>query len=145
LALFYFRGMQSHATPSDERDSKRADSRNRFTNARDARNRKVRGLWRRNDRLYVQVRVFGEKSAGKIPLTATTLTKAKEEMVEQRNTAREGGMPKGGVKPRFADYVSDYLALHEQQQSGRMASTTTRERTSLEQWKKKLGHIRIWN
>jgi integrase len=140
--LFYFDGMQSHETVSKEQEDK-ASHKSLFTSARDARNRKVRGLWKRGDRYYAQVRVPGEKSARKIPLTANTLTEAKEEMAKARTKAREGGLPKGGVKPMFADYVRDYLEYHEKNQSGRKASTVERERTSLAQSLPVLGHVRI--
>ena len=115
----------------------------RFNSARDARNRKVRGLWKRGDRYYAQIRVSGEKSARKIPLEAATLTEAKEQMTKQRTKAREGALPKGGVKPSVADFVRDYLDYHTHHQSGRKASTVARERTSLAQWVQKLGHVRI--
>lgn len=133
--------MQAHATAS--RESRAGSHHLRFTSAKDARNRKVRGLWKRGERFYVQVRVAGEKSARKIPLAATTLTDAKVEMEKRRNDAREGALPKGGVKPSFADYARDYLAFHGNHQNGRKASTVARERTSLVQWLKTLGHVRI--
>lgn len=115
----------------------------RFTNAKDARKRKVRGLWQRGERYYAQVRVPGEKSARKIPLDAKTLTEAKEAMAAARMKAREGALPKGGVKPTLTAYVHDYLDYHEKNQHGRKQSTVARERTSLEQWIKRLGHVRI--
>ena len=68
----------------------------------------------------------GEKSARKIPLTAKTLTDAKEEMGKRRTEAREGALPKGGVKPGFADYVRDYLDYHGSNQNGRKVGTVTR-------------------
>jgi hypothetical protein len=142
LTVFYFDGVQSHATGS-EQCSKTTKSHLRFTHAKDARKRKVRGLWVRGERYYAQVRVPGEKSARKIPLEAKTLTDAKEEMAKRRTAAREGELPKGGVKPRLEDYMKDYLDLHEKSQHGRKASTVTRERTSLEQWKRAFGHVRI--
>jgi integrase len=141
--LFYFDGMQTHDTASKEQGSSTASHRLSFTSARDARNRKVRGLWKRGDRYYAQVRVPGEKSARKIPLKADNLTEAKEEMAKRRNEARDGALPKGGVKPSLADFVRDYLAYHENHHSGRKAGTVTRERTSLVQWLKTLGHVRI--
>ena len=134
--------METHETASNERDSK-TSHKFRFISAKDARNRKVRGLWKRGDRFYAQVRVPGEKSARKFPLKATTLTEAKEEMAGKRTAAREGAIPKGGLKPGFADYVRDYLDFHENNQNGRKQSTVARERTSLEQWLKKIGHVRI--
>jgi hypothetical protein len=134
--------METHATAS--RTESRVGSHHlRFTSAKDARNRKVRGLWKRGERFYAQMRVAGEKSARKIPLVAKTLTDAKVEMEKRRNEAREGALPKGGVKPSFADYARDYLAFHANHQNGRKASTVVRERTSLVQWLKTLGHVRL--
>jgi hypothetical protein len=45
LTLFYFNGMQTHAKTSEERESS-VNHKHRFSSARDARNRKVRGLWK---------------------------------------------------------------------------------------------------
>ena len=115
--LFYFDGMQTNETASKEQSSN-VSHHLRFISAKDARNRKVRGLWRRGERFYAQVRVPGEKSARKIPLKAATLTEAKEEMAKRRNDAREGALPKGGVKPSLVDFVRDYLAYHENHHSG---------------------------
>jgi integrase len=140
--LFYFDGMKAHAMASNEPKSS-AGHALRFISAKDARNRKVRGLWRRGERFYAQVRVPGEKSARKIPLNAATLSEAKMEMAKRRTEAREGALPKGGVKPILDDYVKDYLDYNEQHQSGRKVSTVVRERTSLTQWTKALGHVRI--
>ncbi len=141
--LFYFHRMQTHETASTPTVSNAVSHRLRFNSARDARNRKVRGLWKRGERYYAQIRVAGEKSARKIPLVATTLSDAKEEMAKQRTKAREGALPKGGVKPSLADHARDYLDYHSKNQSGRKASTVTRERTALAQWVRKLGHVRI--
>lgn len=135
--------MQSLETASIRRPTKTVASHLRFSAARDVRKRKVRGLWKRGDRFYAQVRVPGEKSARKIPLSAKNLTDAKVEMAKKRTEAREGALPKGGVKPKLADYVRDYLAFHSNHHNGRKASTVTRERTSLKQWVKTLGHVRV--
>ena len=140
--LFYFDGMQTQATASKEQSSNRSHHL-RFISAKDARNRKVRGLWKRGERYYAQVRVPGEKSARKIPLVAENLTDAKEEMAKRRTEAREGALPKGGVKPSLADFARDYLDYHANHHSGRKPGTVTRERTSLAQWVKTLGNVRI--
>ena len=39
-----------------------------FNAVKDSRNRKIRGLWVRNGRFYLQFRVAGEKSARRVPL-----------------------------------------------------------------------------
>jgi integrase len=140
--LFYFDGMQTHATAS-ERVERKGTHKYRFNAAKDARNRKVRGLWIRGERYYAQIKVLGERSPRRIPLTAKTLTEAKEELAKERVKAKTGALPKGGVKPSLADFAKDYLDYHENHQSGRKARTVEREKTSLEQWKKTLGHVRI--
>ncbi len=142
IAAVLLNGMQLRATTS-KKQSNSSKHRARFSSARDARNRKVRGLWIRGDRYYAQVRVAAEKSARKIPLRASTLTEAKDALVKARTNAREGSLPKGGVKPTLRDYVRDYLEFHENNKSGRKQSTVQRERTSLEQWLKPLGHVRV--
>ena len=140
--LFYFYGMQTRETASKD-ESSNLSHHLRFISAKDARNRKVRGLWRRGERFYAQVRVPGEKSARKIPLGAKNLSDAKVEMGKRRTEAREGALPKGGVKPSLADFARDYLDYHANHHCGRKPSTVSRERTSLVQWVKTLGHVRI--
>ena len=134
--------MQTQLTASEQVERK-GTHKYRFSHAKDARNRKVRGLWLRGDRFYAQIRVPGERSARKLPLKAKTLTEAKEEMAGEKTKAREGALPKGGVKPSLADYTTGYLDYHENNESGRKPRTVEREKTSLEQWKKSLGHVRI--
>ena len=60
--LFYFGDMQTRATASASTAGNTAIHRPRFTSARDARNRKSRGLWKRGNRYCVQARIPGEKS-----------------------------------------------------------------------------------
>jgi integrase len=140
--LFYFYGVQSHDTVR-ERKQNIASERLRLTSAKDARNRKIRGLWKRGARYYAQVRVPGEKSARKIPLAAENLTDAKEEMAKRRAEARGGELPKGGVKPSLASYVREYLDFHTSHGNGRKQSTVKREQTALTQWVTALGNVRI--
>ena len=83
--MFYFDGMQAHETTSNPLGSlssakveRKAKHRYRFTIVKDSRKRKVRGLWQRGEKLYMQTRVAGENSARKIPLTAATLEAARD-------------------------------------------------------------------
>ena len=84
--LSCFDGMQTHeASCKDASGESTPLKQNKvhvssFTIVRDSRNRKVRGLWRRGNKLYLQTRIEGEKSARRIPLKATTLEAAKIEM-----------------------------------------------------------------
>ena len=70
-----------------------------FTSVKDSRNRKVRGLWRRGEKLYMQTRVAGEKSARKIPLKASALEAARAEMAGLKKQNRTDGLPDTGLRP----------------------------------------------
>src|SRR5262245_34808311 len=85
----------------------------RVTIVKDSRKRKVRGLWRRGEKLYMQTRVPGENSARKIPLEATTMEAAKAEMAKIREKKGEPeGLAKTGLRPTFSDYADNYLEFH---------------------------------
>ncbi len=87
----------------------RTKHRYRFSSVKDSRNRKVRGLWKRGVRLYMQTRVAGERSARKIPLKSTTLEAARAEMADAKKQKRMEGLPDTGLRPLFADYARNYL------------------------------------
>src|SRR6476659_8334583 len=117
--LFYFDVMQAHATGSKSQsavptvDIKHpVKHRYRFTIVKDSRNRKVRGLWRRGEKLYMQTRVSGERSARRIPLKATTLEAARDEMADLKKQKRIEGLPDTGLRPLFSDYADKYLNFH---------------------------------
>ncbi len=115
--LFYFDGKKTTETTS-KTENHNGNHRSRFISVQDGRKRKVRGLWKRGDRYYAQIRVSGEKSARKIPLVASGLAEAKEAMAKARYS--EGGaLPKGGVKPKFGDYANAYVAFHATARDGR--------------------------
>ena len=115
----------------------------RFTIVKDSRNRKVRGLWKRGEKLYMQTRVEGERSARRIPLMATGLEEAKAEMAEWKKKKRIGGLPKTGLRPLFSEYADKYLAFHRASNTGKKARTIDREDHSLGHWKAAIGHVRL--
>src|SRR5438874_1838614 len=116
----------------------------RFTIVKDSRNRKVRGLWRRGERLYMQTRVFGERSARRIPLKASNLEGAREEMADLKKKKRIEGLPSTGLRPLFSDYADKYLAFHRSaSDSGKKARTIDREGHSLVHWKTAIGNVRL--
>src|SRR5260370_7819536 len=84
----------------------------RFTIVKDSRNRKVHGLWRRGEKLYMQTRVSGERSARRIPLKATSLEAAREEMADLKKQKRAGGLPDTGLRPLFSHYPDNNLEFH---------------------------------
>ncbi len=136
--MFYFHVMQSRETQSKPKPG------STFVAVRDARNRKVRGLWRRGQKFYLQTRHSGERSARRIPLAATTLEGAKEEMARILIRKKDEGLPSTGLRPRFADYVDSYVEFHQKATTGgKRQSTVAREKTSLEQWKTAIRDTRL--
>jgi Site-specific recombinase XerD len=116
----------------------------RFTIVKDSRNRKVRGLWRRGEKLYMQTRVSGEKSARKIPLKATTLEAARDEMADIKKQKRIEGLPDTGLRPLFSEYARKYLAFHRTaSDSGKKPRTIDREKHSLVHWIDAIGNVRL--
>jgi integrase len=149
--LFYFDGVQPHETASKSPSAVPAAEgkcpvkhRYRFTIVKDSRNRKVRGLWRRGEKLYMQTRVSGEKSARRIPLKATTLEAARDEMADLKKQKRVEGLPDTGLRPLFSDYAYKYLEFHRTaSDSGKKTRTIDREEHSLVHWKAAIGNVRL--
>ena len=122
----------------------RAKHRYRFTSVKDSRNRKVRGLWRRGEKLYMQTRVAGEKSARKIPLKSTALDAARAEMADVRKQKHAEGLPDTGLRPLFADYARNYLKFERTaRDSGKKPRTIAREGHSLVHWIATIGRVRL--
>ncbi len=149
--LFYFDGMQANETASKSQSAVPAANithpvkhRYRFTIVKDSRNRKVRGLWRRGERLYMQTRVSGERSARRIPLKSTTLEAARAEMADIKKQKRIEGLPDTGLRPLFSDYANKYLEFHRTaSDSGKKARTIDREGHSLVHWIAAIGNVRL--
>lgn len=166
--LFYFDAVQRKAMKTNV-DSKRNVARGaNFTAATDSRNRKVRGLWVRNGRFYLQFRVAGEKSARRVPLfkegsPALTLTDAQEARAVILHERRNGdALPSRGQKPTLATAITDYIAHHrrlaERDEAKRKSSaesgsasldapkkltTVRKEELILAKWRKHITDIRL--
>jgi len=139
--------MQAYETASKSRSAapvaKPVKHRYRFTIVKDSRNRKVRGLWRRGQKLYMQTRVAGERSARRIPLKATSMEAAKDEMADWKKKKLIEGLPKTGLRPLFSEYADKYLVFHRASDTGKKARTIDREGHSLVHWKAALGQVRL--
>ena len=143
--------MQGHETASNSQSTvpainleRRVKHRYRFTIAKDSRNRKVRGLWKRGEKLYMQTRVSGERSARKIPLESVSLEAARAEMADIKKQKRDGGLPKTGSRPLFADYARNYLNFQRSAlDSGKKPRTIAREGHSLVHWIAAIGNVRL--
>jgi integrase len=149
--LFYFDLMQGNETASKTKSAvplikakHPVKHRYRFTIVKDSRNRKVRGLWRRGKKLYMQTRVAGERSARRIPLKASSLEAAREEMADLKKKKRIEGLPSTGLRPLFSDYADKYLAFHRSaSDSGKKTRTIDREAHSLVHWREAIGNVRL--
>src|SRR4249920_1875450 len=96
----------------------RSDSSANFIAVRDSRNRKLRGLWIRGSRYYLQYRVPGERSARRVPLVkdgrpAANLTEALEARDEILYARRHGvSMPTRGRKSLLSAAIVEYISHH---------------------------------
>ncbi len=123
-----------------------------FIAARDSRNRKVRGLWIRGSRYYLQYRLPGERSARRVALVkggrpAANLTEAVAARDEILYARRHGvSMPTRGRKPLLSAAIADYIAHHrllaEQDEQRRRADGETSNRAPLLDAPKKLSTVR---
>jgi integrase len=92
----------------------------------------------------MQTRVSGERSARRIPLKATTLELARDEMADFKKKKRIEGLPNTGFRPLLSDYADKYLEFHRTaSDSGKKARTIDREGHSLVHWKAAIGNVRL--
>lgn len=119
-----------------------------FLPVKDSRKRRVRGLWIRNGRFYVQMRVLnaeGMMRPRKLPLKANNLEGCRVEMAKKL-LAREQGeiLPAPGPRPSFAVSCDRYLKFFEGlEDAGKRATTVHRENSSLVAWRKQVGAVRV--
>lgn len=134
-------------------DSKNKEARAaNFTGVLDSRNRKVRGLWIRNGRYYLQFRVPGEKSARRVPLfkdgaPVSNLTDAQEARAEILHQRRNGeGLPARGQKPTLATAIAEYITHHktlaERDEARRKKAAESEAHPTLLDAPKKLNTVR---
>jgi integrase len=121
-----------------------------FTPARDSRNRRVPGLYVRNDRYYGQLWVDlgnGRKGPRRFPLIdgdnqpVRGLPAAKEALEIKRHERRENKLPSTGRKPLLAGYCELYFQKGKVQR--KRPGTVENERQAIARWRDFLGHVRI--
>ena len=119
--LFYFNVVHGEVKPVKESESEKVSGPNyaaQFIAVRDSRNRKVRGLWQRGGRFYLQFRMAGERSARRVPLLkdgkpVSNLTQALEARDELLHQRRHGeAFPARGRKPILSEAIRDYIDHH---------------------------------
>lgn len=115
-----------------------------FVAVRDTNRKRIRGLWSRGAKFYLQVRLPGESVPRKVPLKAETLSEAKAAMEAERTSLREGRIPARGPKPSFAKAADEYIRILEAAERPPKSPKTIREeRLILAKWKEHLAGVRI--
>jgi hypothetical protein len=118
---FYFRAVKAKERIVEKAESENRMSRNhapQFIVVRDSRNRKVRALWQRSGRFYLQFRLPGERSARRVPLQKSgqpvaNLSEAMEARAEVLHDRRDGeALPLRGRKPVLSVVISEYIGHH---------------------------------
>src|SRR5260370_11414156 len=117
-----------------------------FIAARDSRNRRVPGLYTRNGRYYAALwadRGDGRKTTRRFPLVdddgfpIRALTAAKDALVALRERNNKNALPKGGRKPSFDAFATEYLQMASTRE--KRARTQEKERDTLYLWPGHLG------
>lgn len=115
-----------------------------FVAVRDTNRKRIRGLWSRGEKYYLQVRLPGEKTPRKVPLKADSLSEAKAAMEDKRAELRHGKVPTRGRKPGFFAFAEEYLRILEAaERPPKSPRTIYEERLILDKWKAHLGSTRI--
>src|SRR6266550_6133509 len=102
----------------------------RFEAVLDSRKRKVRGLWRRGDCFYAQLRVDlgnGRTAPRRLSLEANTLEEAKAALRKKQTQKHEHKLCAPGYRPKFEECADNYLAS---QALGRKKLSTHRRNLS---------------
>ena len=101
---------------TDTRVERARDHAVRFVAVTDSRKRKIRGLWKRGDRYYAQMRMEvegGQTKPKRIALNATTLDQARAELEKVRTENRAGKLAFVGSVLKSAAIIVTTFALPE--------------------------------
>jgi integrase len=127
-----------------------SEDRWKFLPVLDSRNRKIRGLCKRNGRIYGTIWVSRDdarSSCRRFPLldedgrAVITISAAKSAYERLRGKAREEKLPLAGQKPILADFAAEYLTSASTQ--SKRPRTIKKESQSLGLWVAVCGSIKI--
>jgi integrase len=124
-----------------------------FSKVLDGRKQPIRGLWERNGRFYAQLtledQITGEKKVSRVPLkdkdgnAVDTVPQALVEMKRLQIKRTENALPVLTRTPKFSDYVTHYFDYISSGQGTKKSGTIQKERTTLGQWTKLIGNLRL--
>lgn len=139
--------MQADATPSNQVVRRKTHERHAYQKVLDARKRPVRGLWKRNGRFYARLAIAdhltGEKATRRVPLPATTVAEAIQELSSLRVDRERNELPVLKQPPVFRDFAASYLAHYATVSAAKRATTLDKEKRSLARWSKHIGGLRL--
>lgn len=139
--MCYFYAMQRNETPESSKSHA-----SRFLPALNSRKRKIRGLWKRGNRFYVQIRMEvgdGQTKPKRIPLgeEVATLDQAIKQLERVRTENRAGKLALPKHQPAFSQFTDEYLASATH--ASKRPNTRKAERLNLGYWKTHLGGVRV--
>jgi integrase len=111
----------------------------------DSRNRRIRGLWKRGDRYYAQLRVDignGRRSPRRFALNASDLVNARAELERKRTERRDDRLPLHTRKPTLEQCTAEYLS-DSPMFAQKKRRTQESERQAIARWIKSLGLVRV--
>lgn len=152
--LCYFIGMKAKATERREQNQIGASHNTAtFSKVLDGRKQPVRGLWRRGERFYAQLKVedpnTGHRAARRIPLKdkdgnpVSTVAQAIAEMNRLKTKRDENTLPVLRRTPRFDEFADRYLDFIASGQGAKSIGTIGKERSNLALWKEHLTDLRV--
>ena len=109
-----------------------------------SRNRRMRGLWQRNGHYYANLTVaadLGSKTSRFVSLKPATLDEAKADYDRLLTERDDDRLRPLGLTPTVADCIVVYTWQLEV--SGKRATTAEKEKSYLNRWSGKIGHIRL--
>jgi|32_taG_2_1085360.scaffolds.fasta_scaffold01284_17 integrase len=143
---------ETECKPSTKSKRQANQQQPRYQKVFDGRKQPIRGLWKRGQRYYAQLKVTdplsGESKSRRVPLKSdgqpvTTTPQAVKALQKLRQQREDNDLPVLKQPPLFADYVKDYLEHHERARDTKRKSTLDKERSKLELWKEHFGPIRL--
>src|ERR1051326_5045140 len=146
--------MKCNATESTQPSKTGQSHAATFAKVLDGRKHPIRGLWQRNARYYAQLTVF-DPITGKDKVQRICLMDKQGEPVKSRADAvavmeslrtkrRDTGLEAQGRRaPRFSAYADQYLDAIGAGQGAKKPRVIVGERAMLNQWRKRLGELRL--
>jgi integrase len=125
----------------------------RFEKVKDGNKQPIRGLWKRGERFYAQLRIenpiSGVKKTKRIPLVDAdgqpvgTVAQAKAQMARLQTQRTDNALPVLDRQPKLAAYAKTYTDNASAGQGAKKKSTIEKETAILARWVDTIGGLRL--